>query len=141
MKRKLAAGLVVLCASIGLTAQAVRPAIFISPTGDGFDVYIAAAIQKKNVPATVVAEPKKATLTLKAAQVEYQKESKGMKVAKCLIQACANTGDKGSASVQLLDNRGSIVWSYAVDGDDTSKKELAEMIASKLKKDLPRLPI
>jgi hypothetical protein len=135
MKRMLASGLVVFCASTGLLAQSARPAIFIPPTGDGFDVYIAAAIQKKNVPAAVVSEPRDANLTLKAAQVEYQKESKKMKVAKCLIQACANSGDKGSASVQLLDRRGSVVWTYAVDGDDTSKKELAEMIASKLKKD------
>lgn len=135
MKRTLAAGLVVLCASTLLLAQSARPAIFIAPTGDGFEVYIAAAIQKKNVPASVVTEAKDATLTLKAAQVDYKKQSKGMKVTKCLIQACANTGDKGSASAQLLDKRGAILWTCAVDDDDTSKKELAEMIASKLKKD------
>lgn len=135
MRRLLTVGLFLLCSGSTVFAQEVKPAIFIPPTGDGFDVYIAAAMTKKNVPATVVTSADNALLTLKAAQVQVQKESPRMKLVKCVMQSCANTDDKASTSVQLLDRGGVIVWSYAVDSDDGSKKSMAETIAKRLKRD------
>ena len=136
MKRRLlTVGILLLCTTAPVFAQDVKPAIFIPPTGDGFDVYIAAAMTKKNVPATVVTSAAGALLTLKAAQVQVQKESTRMKFAKCLMQSCANTDDKASTSVELLDRGGAVVWSYAVDSDDGGKKEMAETIAKRLKRD------
>jgi hypothetical protein len=136
MKRRLLTiGVFLLCTASPVFAQDLRPAIFIPPTGDGFDVYIAAAMTKKNVPATVVTSPDHALLTLKAAQVQVQKESGRMKLVKCVMQSCANTDDKASTSVQLLDRGGIVVWSYAVDGDDGGKKSMAETIAKRLKRD------
>ena len=124
-----------MCASTGLLAQESRPALFIPPTGDGFDVYIAAAIAKKNVPARVVTSPDAAKLTLKAAQVQVRKDSARMKFAKCILQSCANTEDTASTAVQLLDRKGTVLWSYAIDRDDGSKKSMAETIAKRLKHD------
>lgn len=135
MKRILSTGFFLICATTSVFAQDVQPAIFIPPTGDGFDVYIAAAIAKKNVPATVVTSPGDARLTLKAAQVQVQKQSARMKLAKCFLQSCANTEDTASTSVQLLDREGAVLWSYAIDHDDGSKKSMAEAIAKRLKRD------
>src|SRR5262249_24720946 len=42
-----------------------KPAIYVAPTGDGFDVHIAAAIVKKEVPATLVGSADYAAYTLK----------------------------------------------------------------------------
>jgi hypothetical protein len=135
MRRLLATGLFLLFAGTPLFGQLDKPGIFIPPTGDGFDVYIAAAMVKKNVPATVVSTPKGAHLTLKAAQVEIQRDSAKMKFAKCLLQSCANTEDRATTSVQLLDGSGAVLWSYAVERDDSSKKSMAETIAKRLKRD------
>jgi len=134
MKPLLRASLLLMCTASGAWAQE-KPAIFVSPTGDGFDVYLTAAMNKKNVPATVVTTSSGATLTLKAAQVQVQKESARMKVMKCVMQSCANTEDKASTSVQLMDKTGAVLWSYALDSDDASRKSMAETIAKRLKHD------
>ncbi len=135
MKRFFSTALFIICASTGVVGQADKPAIFIAPTGDGFDMFVAAALAKKNVPATVVTSAEKAQLTLKATPVQVQKESTRMKVVKCIVQSCANTEDKSSASVQLVDRKGVVLWSYATDDDDSSRKSMAESIAKHLKKE------
>lgn len=136
MKRLLATtALFIVCATSVVIGQDDKPSIFISPTGDGFDLFVAAALAKKNVPATVVTSQSGAQLTLKATPVQVQKESTKMKVVKCIMQSCANTEDKASASAQLLDRKGIVLWSYATDDDDTSRKSMAESIAKHLKKE------
>jgi hypothetical protein len=135
MKRLLSTVFLMICTTTSIFAGEDRPNIFIPPTGDGFEVYIAAAIAKKNVPAHVVTAADSTALTLKAAQVQVQKESTRMKLAKCVLQSCMGTEDKASTSVQLLDCHGSVVWSYAVESDDASKKDMAETIAKRLKKE------
>ncbi len=135
MKRLFSTALFIICASTAVVGQADKPAIFVAPTGDGFDMFVAAALAKKNVPATVVTSPEKAQLTLKATPVQVQKESARMKVVKCIVQSCANTEDKSSASVQLVDRKGVVLWSYATDDDDSSRKSMAESIAKHLKKE------
>ena len=135
MRRLFSTAVFIVCATTGTIGQAARPAIFITPTGDGFDLFVAAALARKNVPATVVTSPDGAQLTLKTTPVEVQKESARMKVVKCLMQSCANTEDKASASAQLLDRKGIVLWSYATGDDDSSKKAIAESIAKHLKKE------
>ena len=135
MKRLLCTALFVISATAAVIGADDRPSIFIPPTGDGFDVFVAAALAKKNVPATVVTSADRAELTLKATPVQVRKESAGMKVVKCFVQSCANTEDKASASAQLVDRHGTILWTYATDDDDSSKKSIAESIAKHLKKE------
>jgi hypothetical protein len=115
------------------SAQTARPSVFIAPTGDGFESYIAAAMIKKTVPVTIVDTSKRATHTLKATSIQVQKESGRMKFMKCVLQSCANIDDKASVSVQLVDHDGTVVWSYAVDGERGEQKSMAETIAKHLK--------
>ena len=132
MKRLIATLVVILSAAPAVFAQNAKPAIFISPTGDGFDTYIAAALTKKNVPATVATSADSAQLTLKATPIEVKKVH--MKFGGCVLAACGSN-DKLGPSVQLLDHDGAVIWSYAVETDDEStKKEMAEEIASHLKR-------
>lgn len=132
MKRLLIVVSVLLCAASAAIAEDMKPAIFIPPTGDGLDAYIAAALTKKNVPATVVASAENAALTLKAAPIPVRKVR--LKLSGCVLGACGNAGDRGP-SVQLLDRDGAVIWSSVVETDDEStKKEVAEEIASRLKR-------
>jgi hypothetical protein len=82
-----------------------------------------------------VDKPELATFTLKAAQLEIQKESTGSKVVKCLFAYCADIEDKASTSVQLVDQDGTVVWSYAVNKGRGAKnrQSMAEAIAKHLK--------
>src|SRR5262249_48614217 len=91
-------------AAVGASAAQTPSAatIYVTPTEDGFQTYIVAAILKKKVPANVTEREDLATLTLKANQVEVQKETTGSKVVKCLFAYCADTSDKASTSVQLV---------------------------------------
>jgi hypothetical protein len=117
------------------SARATVATIYVEPTDDGFQNYIVAAILKKKVPANVVEKPEIATLKLRAARVEVQKETTGSKVVKCLFAYCADTQDKASTSVQLVDDSGAIVWSYSVNKGRGAKnlQSMAEAIASHLK--------
>jgi hypothetical protein len=141
MKRLLTAVFVFLCAAPIATAQDIKPAtfvqkpaIFVPPTGDGFEVYVAAALTKKNVPATVVSSPDSAQLTLKAAPMPVRKVR--MKFSACVMGACGGGSGKPGPSAQLLDRDGAVIWSHTVETDDEStKKEVAEEIAARLKRD------
>ena len=129
-------GLVLLwlvCSTSALFAQQGSPAIHITPTGDGFENYLAAAMAKKNVPARIVERPDRATLTLKASQVEVRKDTTTTKVMKCVFSSCAGIDERASASVKLVDPEGTILWSYSVRGDRDEKKWMAESIAKHLK--------
>lgn len=134
MKRLLCTIVLAGLAGSPLAAQH-KPALFVAETGDGFDMYLTAALEKKNVPATVVSSSSAAELTLKAAPVQVQKESTRMKVVKCIMQSCENTDDKASTSVKLVDRHGVVLWSYAIEYDDSSRKSMAETIAKRLKKE------
>lgn len=118
-------------------AQGTRTAIYIEPTDDGFEVYLAAAMHKKQVPVSVVTNRAKATYTLKAANVEVEKVSTGSKVVKCLFASCGGIEDKASTSVQLIDADGTIQWSYAVNKGRGAKnrQSMAEAVAKHLKDD------
>lgn len=116
-------------------AQTEKPRLFITPAGDGFEVYLAAAMLKKGVPVSVIDKPDTATYTLKAAQIEIQKESGASKFARCLFAYCIGIEDKGSTSVQLVDRGGVLVWSYSVNKGrgQKNRQSMAEAIAKHLK--------
>jgi hypothetical protein len=124
----------------GLAAQAPpqgKPSVYVTPSDDGFDVYVAAALIKKEVPVKVLSKPENATYTLRAASVDIQKETGTSKVVKCLFASCSGIEDKASTSVQLIDGDGAIVWSYAVNKGRGAKnrQSMAEAIAKHLKSD------
>lgn len=116
-------------------AQKPTPAIHITPTGDGFENYLAAAMAKKNVPVRIVERADRATLTLKASQVQVKKDATSTKVMKCVFSSCSGIDERASASVKLVDHEGTIVWSYSVSGDLDERSRMAEAIAKHLKND------
>lgn len=127
------------CALLGVAVTAQVPAsptIYITPSEDGFETYVIAALHKKKVPVTVVDAQENAAFTLKMAPVEVEKVSTGSKWAKCLFAYCAGTEDKASVSVTLV-QQGKIVWSYSVNKGRGAKnrQSMAEAIAKHLKDD------
>ena len=94
--------------------QQVVSTVYITPTGDQFDIYLGAALRKKAVPLTVVEKPENAAFILKTTQVETHKETTG--------------------SVQLVKD-GAILWSYSVNKGRGAKnlQSMAEAMAKHLK--------
>jgi hypothetical protein len=111
---------------------------------DGFETYIAAAIQKKGVPVDVVTEKGKAVYILRSAPVEVKEESTGGKIARCLFAYCAGIEDKGNVSVQLIEvGSTKMVWAYSVNkqrGGSKNEQSMAEAIAKHFKEFLPNAP-
>ena len=134
-------GIVVLAVAVlgftPLPAIAQGETIYITPTSDGLEVYLAAAIVKKKVPVRVSTVADNADFTLKASEVEVQKVSTGAKLVNCLFVYCAGNADKGSTSVQLVDREGMVVWSYSVNKGrgEKNKQSLSEAIAKHLLND------
>jgi hypothetical protein len=116
-------------------AQTNDKRLFIAPSQDGFEVYIAAAIAKKKVPITVVTNRDKADYTLTASEVEITKIGTGAKFANCIFKNCSGNSDKGTTSVQLVDNDDAVKWSYSVNKGrgQKNKQSLAEAIAKHMK--------
>lgn len=117
-------------------AQTAKPILFIVPTSDNFEVYLSAAMMKKEVPVSVSTTEEGADLVLKSSLVDIQKQSTGSKIARCLFAYCAGMEDRGVTSVQLL--RGDIVvWSYSVNKGrgQKNRQSLAEAVAKHLKSD------
>lgn len=125
----------ILASTFAFTVDQFRPTIYIEPQ-EGFETYMGAAIEKKNVPADVVTDKAKATHILKPSSVETRKESTGGKVARCLFLNCAGIEDRGSVSVQLIEVSSSkMVWAYSVNKQRGHKNDqsMAEAVAKHLK--------
>jgi hypothetical protein len=107
---------------------------------DGFEVFIAAAMVKKQVAIDVVTDSDKAHYVMKASGIEEKKVATGTKWANCLFAYCMDNGDKGSTSVQVVDNEGVIRWSYAVNKGrgQKNKQAMAEAIAKHFKSEFLR---
>jgi hypothetical protein len=120
-----------------LAAQATgqQETVYITPGDNQFEVYIAAAMHKKDVPLTIVNKQENADYVLTASSVVEKSETTGSKVARCLFAYCAGIEDKASTAVQLADRSGAIVWSYAVNKQRGGKnfQSMAEAIAKHLK--------
>jgi hypothetical protein len=110
----------------------------------GFEAYIAAAIEKKAVPVDVVTDKTRAVYILRSAPVEVKSESTGGKIARCLFAYCAGIEDKGNVSVQLIEvGSTKIVWAYSVNkqkGGSKNQQSMAEAIAKHFKEFLPNAP-
>jgi hypothetical protein len=138
----MAKGFVIVLALV-LTVSSVhaqrRPRIFIEAK-DGFDVYVSAALSKKDVGVDVVTDQTMADYVMKASEVEVQKVSTGSKFANCIFASCAGNADKGNTSVQVVDREGVVKWSYAVNKGrgEKNKQALAEAIAKHFKSEFLR---
>lgn len=137
MKRALIAFALLASLSHPAAAQTNYPTLYITPTDDGFEVYLTAAMHKKNVPVTVTKNPDNAAYTLTAADVQVEKVSTGSKVVSCLFAYCAGSADKASTSVELTDGAQSVVWSYSVNKGrgEKNRQSMAEAIAKHLNDD------
>ena len=134
MRRAVLLTIVVAFLAIPAPAQQEKPSLYIPPTGDGFEVYLAAAMVKKEVPVLVLDHEEGATYALKAAKVETKQVGGGTKLINCLFAYCAGNEDKGNTSVQLVEG-GVIKWSYSVNKGRGEKnmQSMAESIAKHLK--------
>ena len=114
--------------------QQEGPSIYITPTSDGFEVYLAAALVKKGVPVKVLDHQDGATYTLKAAQITTTTVGGSTKLLNCLLSYCAGNEDKGNTSVQLVE-AGVVKWSYSVNKarGEKNRQSMAEAIAKHLK--------
>jgi hypothetical protein len=137
MKRLIVLVMLMSFVPAGIFAQTNFPSVYIPPTEDGFEVYLSAAMHKKDVPVRVMAVADRADYTLKVAQIEVTKESTGGKIARCLFAYCAGISDKASTSVTLVSNTGEVVWSYSVNKGrgEKNRQSMAEAIAKHLKDD------
>jgi hypothetical protein len=118
-------------------AVLTRPkTVYITPTEDGFQTYLAAALTKKFVGLTMVTKPEAAQYVLTSTTVAIHKESGASKFARCMFAYCAGISDSGSTSVTLTQGD-DIVWSYAVNKGRGQKNHqaLAEAVAKHLKDD------
>jgi len=122
--------------SLPSSAQVVRATVYIEPQ-NGFETYVAAAIEKKEVPVNVVLDPARAVFKLKASPVEIKQESTGGKIARCMFAYCIGIEDKGNVSVQLTETSSSkILWAYSVNkqkGGSKNQQSMAEAVAKHLK--------
>ena len=111
------------------------PALFITPTADNLEAFLAAAMINKEVPVTVVNKAERAGLVLVASAVEGQ-QSAGARFARCLVGLCGSTKDRGATNVQLAKGE-TVVWSYTVNKGrgEKNRQALAEAIAKQLKAD------
>lgn len=142
MMRFLLIGAVLTAVSVLAFAQEAPRTMYIAPTDDGFEVYLAAAMHKKGVPVTVVNKEACATYVLKGASIQVHKESTGSKVTRCLFLYCAGIEDKANTSVQLTKGE-KIKWSYAVNKGrgQKNRQSMAEAIAKHLKSEYFNQPL
>ena len=134
-RRSLVVAVSVLAVLLGTSVNTQdRKTLYISPTSDGFETYLAAAMIKKGVPVTVVTKEQGANLVLKASAVEIQQQSTGSKFARCMFAYCSGIEDRGTTTAQLVVND-TVAWSYSVNKGrgQKNRQSLAEAIAKHLK--------
>ncbi len=107
--------------------------VFVVPM-DGFENYLAAALQKKNVPLVPVASEQQARYILKGTS-----EEKKPGWAKMVMMKQIHSDD--AASVQLIDRKsGAIVFAYSVNKKNTlhGQQTTAEACAKHLKEQIEK---
>ena len=135
--------LTVLVASVSASSQA-QSKVYIDADSQ-FSTALAAAIEKKHVPVTVVVDPKHADYTLKSAAVNSKDESGAGKIARCMFLDCIGMNGNSSVSVELVRSSDSaVVWAYQVRKGNSGPlgiQSLSEAIAKHLKNDyLSKVP-
>ena len=134
-----AAGLLLILGSHALLGQAVTPAlhkplpraarVFIEPVESGFENYLAAAIQKKNVPLVVVTNRDKADFILSSVA-----ETDKAGWAKMLF--LGTDASKEQAGIKIVDPKTEeVVFAYAVHKGNSArgKQSAAEACAKHIK--------
>ena len=79
MPRVLWSAIVVIFVTASLIGQTPEPSLYITPSDDGFEVYLAAAMVKKGVPVSVLDHEEGATYVLRAAKIETKQVGGGAK--------------------------------------------------------------
>lgn len=121
-----------------------EPAIYIVPA-NGFQTSLMAAMQKKHVPASLLAEETGAQYRLESAPIQVKTQTTGSKFARCLFADCIGIQDRSSVAVQLVDEKSKqIVWAYTVHkqrGGAMNDQSMAEAIAKHLKEYMQKHPL
>jgi hypothetical protein len=116
------------------------PKVYIEPQPGGFESYIAAGFIRKQTPVIVTTNRAEAAYILTAV-VAQERESGAGKVARCAFANCSGVEGTQTATVQLADKSGKVVWAYNVQKDGaTSFQSSAEAIAKHLKEFLEPKP-
>jgi hypothetical protein len=108
--------------------------LFIGTIEGGYDIYLAAAMHKKEVPVVIVTDRAKADFELSGVS-----ESEKAGWAKIVIWG--NTSSKEQASVKLVDLKtGTVVWGYNVNKGSSArgKQSSAEACAKHLKEKIEK---
>jgi hypothetical protein len=102
---------------------------FIAPIGAGFDIYLSAAMQKKQVPIVLVSDPDKADFELSGVT-----ESDKAGWAKVVFWGNTSTSEQASIKVVNL-HTGTVVFGYNVNkgSSNKGKQSTAEACAKHLK--------
>ena len=115
------------------SVEVLPNSVFISPM-NGFENYLAAAFEKKNVPLTVVADQARAAYVITGTS-----EEKKPGIGKMLVFGQIHADN--AASVQMIDQKtGAVVFAYAVNkkntlhGDQTTAEACAKHLKEKLEK-------
>ena len=108
--------------------------VFIGPIESGYDIYLAAAIHKKQVPVVMVTDREKA-------EYEMSGVSESEKAGWAKIVFWGDTSSKEQASVKLVDLKtGTVVWGYNVNKSSSArgKQSSAESCAKHLKEKIEK---
>jgi TolB-like protein len=130
--------------ALATTQVKPKPAIYIVPA-NGFQMSLTAAMQKKRVPISVLADQRGAEYLLESAPIQVKTQTTGSKVARCLFADCIGIQDRSSVAVQLVDVKSEqIVWAYTVHkqrGGAMNDQSMAEAVAKHLKEYMQKHPL
>lgn len=121
-----------------------KPAIYIVPA-EGFQVTLTAAMQKKQVPVSILTDQTGAQYLLESTPIQVKTQTTGSKFARCIFADCIGIEDRSSVAVQLVDVKSKqIVWAYTVHkqrGGAMNDQSMAEAIAKHLKDYMQKHPL
>jgi hypothetical protein len=108
--------------------------VFIAPMEDGFDGYLKAAIQKKQVPLTVVGDKSQAEF-----EITGHSETHTASTAKKLLLGKIHSDEQASIQVANLES-GEVVFAYSVNKLSSAhgKQSSAEACAKNLKEEIEK---
>ncbi len=130
--------------ALAATLAPSKPALYIVPA-NGFQTSLMAAMQKKQVPVSLLAEETGAQYRLESSPIEVKTQTTGSKFARCLFADCIGIQDRSSVAVQLVDEKSKqIVWAYTVHkqrGGAMNDQSMAEAVAKHLKEFMQKHPL
>jgi hypothetical protein len=108
--------------------------VFIAPMEDGFDGYLKTAIQKKQVPVTVVDDKSQAEF-----EITGHSETHTASTAKKLLLGKIHSDEQASIQVANLES-GEVVFAYSVNKGNSAhgKQSSAEACAKNLKEEIEK---